>query len=286
MSEVLALSAALWFAGSHILIRRGLAHADPVTGSVVSVALSLVMLWALALLFVPPRSFLTPVVWYFAVSGIFAPGIGRLLVYVGISRIGVARSVPISSSSPVVSSLLAVVLIGEDWPIQNIVGTLLVVSGVIIVISRTRGESIAWRRIDIIFPLMAALAFAMASNLRKLGFEIENLPLMASTVNVTTGFLFMTGMGVWQKGPAIMQFSRRAFWWFAAAGVCNTLGLLFNFYALSSGKLVVVEPLLATAPVLTVFLAAIFLKDLEAVTARVVIGATCTVVGTILVFLL
>lgn len=285
MSEVLAFSAALWFAFSHILIRRGLAHTDPVTGSVVSVALSLVMLWGLAFFFVPPSSFLTPVVWYFAVSGIFAPGIGRLLVYMGISKIGVARSVPISSSSPIVSSLLAVVLIGEDWPLQNIAGTLLVVAGVI-VLSRNRSDSTPWRRIDMVFPLMAAFAFAMASNLRKLGFAIENLPLMASAVNVTTGFLFMTSMGIWQKGRAITRFSRRALGWFAAAGICNTMGLLLNFYALSTGKIVVVEPLLATAPVLTVFLTAVFLRDLEAVNARIVAGASCTAVGTSLVFLL
>lgn len=285
MSEVLALSAALWFSFSHILIRRGLAHTDPVTGSVVSVALSLVMLWGLAALFLQPSSFLTPVVWYFAASGIFAPGIGRLLVYLGISRIGVARSVPLSSSSPLFSSLLAVVLIGEEWPLQNIVGTVLVVTGVI-VISRTRTEATPWRRRDIVFPLLAALAFATASNLRKLGFEVENVPLMASTVNATTGFLFVMGMGVWQKGGAIARFSRRAFVWFVGAGVFNTLGLLFNLHALSSGKLVVVEPLLATAPVLTVFLTAIFLRDLEVVSARVVVGAACTVAGTILLVLL
>lgn len=285
MSEFLALFAALWFACSHILIRRGLAHTDPVTGSVVSVALSLITLWVLAALFVPLSSFLTPVVWYFAISGIFAPGIGRLLVYVGISRIGVARSVPISSSSPVFASLLAVILIGEEWPVQNVIGTLLVVAGVI-VISRTRTSATPWRRRDIVFPIMAALAFAMAANLRKIGFGIENLPLMASTVNVTTGSLFIAGMGIWQKGSEITRFSKLAFGWFVAAGMCNTVGLLLNFYALSSGKLVVVEPLLATAPVLTVLLTAIFLRDLEVVNARVLIGAGCTVVGTILLFLL
>lgn len=285
MSEFLALFAALWFAFSHILIRRGLAHTDPVTGSVVSVALSFVTLAVLAALFVPPSSFLTPVVWYFAVSGIFAPGIGRLLVYVGISKLGVARSVPISSSSPLFASLLAVILIGEEWPVQNIIGTLLVVAGVI-VIARTRTPDTPWRPRDIVFPLLAALAFATAANLRKIGFEIENLPLMAATVNVTTGSLFITGMGIWQKGSEITRFSKLALGWFVAAGLCNTIGLLLNFHALSSGKLVVVEPLLATSPVLTVCLTAIFLRDLEAVNSRVVIGASCTVAGTILLFLL
>ena len=168
---------------------------------------------------------------------------------------------------------------------QNVIGTLLVVAGVI-VISRTRSEATSWRRRDIVFPIMAALAFATAANLRKIGFGIENLPLMAATVNVTTGFLFMTGMGIWQKGSEITRFSKPAFVWFLAAGLCNTVGLLLNFHALSSGKLVVVEPLLATSPVLTVLLTAVFLRDVEAVNSRVVVGAGCTVVGTILLFML
>jgi len=46
---------------------------------------------------------------------------------------------------------------------------------------------------------------------------------------------------------------------------------------------VIVEPLVSTNPVLSILLSAIFLKDLETVTSRVIAGALCTVVGTILV---
>lgn len=285
MSEFLALSSAFCFSISHIIIRRGLAHTDAVTGSLISIGLTAVTLWLVALVYLPFEAFRTPVVWYFAVSGIFAPGLGRILVYVGISRIGVARSVPVSSSSPMFASILAVLLIGEQWSLQNIAGTCLVVLGVIIM-SRSRTEERTWRKRDIVFPIMAALSFAIAANLRKMGLLIENLPLMASTVNVTTAILFTVGLTLSQKGLQSLGLSGKGFLWFLGAGICNTVGLLLNFYALSIGKLVVIEPLLATAPALSVLLTAVFLRDVESVNLRVVVGVSCTVGGTLLLILL
>jgi uncharacterized membrane protein len=59
--------------------------------------------------------------------------------------------------------------------------------------------------------------------------------------------------------------------------------MLSVFYALSQGKVVIVEPLVSTNPVLSLIFSAVFLRDVEAITPRVVLGALCTVVGTILV---
>jgi uncharacterized membrane protein len=59
--------------------------------------------------------------------------------------------------------------------------------------------------------------------------------------------------------------------------------MLSVFYALSHGKVVIVEPLVSSNPVLTLLLTAIFLRDVEALSRRVIIGALLTVVGTILV---
>jgi uncharacterized membrane protein len=59
--------------------------------------------------------------------------------------------------------------------------------------------------------------------------------------------------------------------------------MLAVFYALSFGKVVVVEPLVSANPVLTLLLTAIFLRDLEALSTRVIIGGLLTVAGTILV---
>jgi uncharacterized membrane protein len=57
------------------------------------------------------------------------------------------------------------------------------------------------------------------------------------------------------------------------------------FFALSHGKVVIVEPLVSSNPVTTLILTSIFLRDVESLTGRVIMGAALTVTGTILVVL-
>jgi len=282
MGKYFALQAALAFAISNVLIRRGLATSNAITGSFISISLSAAISWILVSFFIPLSSFLTHAVWYFVVGGIFAPGAARILVYMGIDRIGVSRSVPVVNAAPMLASILAVFFLGETWTFQNFVGTSLVILGVVI-ISRTQTEQRRWDKRDLIYPLMAAMAFAIASNLRKFGLLVENIPLMASAANGTSAFLFAALVLRVQGGRRVFKLSGSSFCWFFAAGLASTAGMLANFYALSFGRLVIVEPLVSTNPVFTVLLAAIFLRDVEAVTPRVVVGTLCTVMGTALV---
>ena len=52
-------------------------------------------------------------VMFFAVSGIFAFGLGRLLYFKSIEQLGAAVSSAIIGSNPLFSILLAVILLGE-----------------------------------------------------------------------------------------------------------------------------------------------------------------------------
>lgn len=282
MAEYFAFQAALCFASTFILARRGLETSNAITGSFISLSSMVLTLWILIPFFVPLSTFRTPAVWYFIADGIVAPGLGRLLSYVGIERIGVARAVPIISCSPLFASILAVLLIGESWTTQNFLGTALVIFGVVILSGTGAGKK-SWRKMDIIYPLVAAFSFGISSNLRKLGLLISNLPLMAAAVTSTTALLFAVPMLRVRMGRQGLQLSRGSFGWFFASGIANTGAMLSTFYALGFGKVVVVEPLVASSPVLVIVLTAIFLRDLEVITPRVVAGATCTVLGTILV---
>ncbi len=282
MSIFYALIASLNFAVSHILIRRGLAQSNPLAGFAISILISAVALWSMVAVTLPLSVFWTHAIWYFAVGGLFASGLGRWLVYVSIDRLGVARSIPVVSTTPMFASILAVILVGEHWTLGAFFGTVLIICGVV-VISQTHEQRADWRRRDLIFPLLGALSFSFSASVRKLGFFIDNLPLMASCVNATTGLVLAIAMVYGQGGPRkVLPMSRSVFWWFVAAGICNTTGMLANFYALSTGDIVIVEPLISTNPVLTVVLTAIFLRDVETVNLRVCVGVAFTFVGTLL----
>jgi uncharacterized membrane protein len=282
MAEYFSFQAALCFSIAHILIRRGLVHSNAMTGSFISLTISAAVLLLLIPFFVPYSALWNPAIGYFIAAGIFAPGIGRTLGYVGIERIGVARSVPIVNSSPIFASIFAVFYLGELWVLQNIAGTWLVILGVIL-LSMAKPANSPWRKMDVIYPILGAMAFGVSANLRKAGLEVVNVPILAAATTASTAALFSLGLVQSQGGKEVFKLTGRSAAWLVSAAVFNTAAMLSVFYALSFGKVVIVEPLVSSNPVLTLFLTAIFLRDLEAISLRVIIGALLTVAGTILV---
>jgi len=282
MAEYFAFQAAIFFSIGHIMIRRGLVESNAMTGAFISLSMSAVILWSLLVMMVPLTNLWTPVVFYFIAAGIFAPGIGRTLSFVGIERIGVARSVPIVNSSPIFASVFAVIFLGEVWAGQNIVGTLLVIAGVVL-LSTIKPAETRWRKRDVIYPIIGAVAFGISATLRKAGLDLVNIPVLAAAVTAGTAALFSFATLQFQGRHQAFKLTRKSASWLFPAGLFNTAAMLSVFYALSHGKVVIVEPLVSSNPVLTLLFAGIFLKDLEALTLRTIIGALLTVVGTILV---
>jgi len=254
------------------------------TGSFISLSMSAIVLWLLLPFFATLSALWTSATLIFVAAGIFAPGIGRTLSYVGIEKIGVARSVPIANSSPIFASIFAVLFLGEAWVLQNVLGTLLVITGTI-VLSMAKPAKGKWRKLDVIFPLVGAMAFGASSNLRKAGLGYVDIPVLAAAVTAGTAAIFSFTLLQIQGGRQAFKLTRRSAAWLFPAGLFNTTAMLSVFYALRHGKVVIVEPLVSSNPVLTLLFTAIFLRDLEAINTRVIVGAFLTVVGTILVVL-
>ncbi len=282
MAVYFAMLAGFCFACSHVLVRRGMVDSNALTASVISLTMSALVAWCLVGVFVPLNAVLSPAIWYFIVAGVFAPGLGRTLNFVGIERIGVARAVPIVNSSPIFASVFAVVFLAEVWVLQNILGTALVILGVVI-LSSIRTPQGQWRKMDVIYPVLGAACFGVSSVLRKAGLNVDNLPLVAAAYTSITGFVFSIALLQLRGGRRIFRLPRKSLGWYFAAGVFNTSAMLAVFYALSAGQVVIVEPIVAANPVLSVVLTAVFLRDLESISVRVIVGAICTVAGTLLV---
>ena len=172
--------------------------------------------------------------------------------------------------------------LAEVWVPQNIVGTLLVISGVIL-LSTSKPAQGPWRKLDVIYPLIGAMAFGASTILRKAGLDYVPIPVLAAAVTAGTAAIFSFGLLQIRGGKAALKLTRRSAGWLFTAALFNTAATLSVFYALSYGKVVIVEPLVSSNPVLTLLFTAIFLRDLEAINLRVIIGALLTVTGTVLV---
>src|SRR5918992_1844326 len=89
MDIYFSFQAALFFSIAHILIRRGLVESNAMTGSFISLTMTAAILWLIFPFFASFAALWTPVSLIFVAAGIFAPGIGRTMRYVGIEKIGV-----------------------------------------------------------------------------------------------------------------------------------------------------------------------------------------------------
>ena len=282
MAEYFAFQAALCFSIAHIFVRRGLVNSNALTGSFISLGTSAAIFWLLALALVPLSTLRAPGVGYFVAAGVFAPAIGQTLGYVGMEKIGVARSAPILNTSPIFSSIFAVFILGEVWTRQNMLGTCLVILG-IIVLSSSKPAAGEWRKKDVIYPLLGAVAFGVSTTLRKSGLMTVPLPLLAAAVTVGTAFVVLLLIIRVRGGRQALKFHRQSDGWMFGAALVNTGAILSFFSALNLGKVVRVEPLVACNPLLTILWAAIFLRQIERLSPRIIFGALVTVAGTVLV---
>jgi uncharacterized membrane protein len=166
--------------------------------------------------------------------------------------------------------------------VQNIVGTGLVILGVII-LSLSKPAQGEWNKKDVIFPVLGAVAFGISTNLRKSGLMELQVPVLGAAVTLGTAFIVLLGIIYLRGGRGALIFHRQSNGWLFGAALLNTAAILSFFSALNLGQIVRVEPLVACNPLLTLLFAGIFLRQLEKLSARVVVGALVTVVGTVLV---
>ena len=276
----LALAAALGFALARVVLKRALPHTTPLTAVVTSIVFTGTVLWIVAVLTAPLSQFATTAVWPFVIAGLLAPGLARLLVYVGIDRIGAARSSAIMPIGPFSAILLAVVFLGERPSGSLLAGAACIVAGTILLSQQERGGR-AWRRRDLIFPLLGAIAFGLRDVISRWGLQTFPHPTVAAVVATMTSAVLIAAFAQRRRGE--LRADRVGLGFLILTGTFEALGSLALWAALAVGNVSVVTPLAHAQPMFTVILAAILLRDIEQVTWRVAVATPIMVAGAILV---
>ena len=275
--ELLSLFTALCYGASAVLARMGMRDSNPMTGAMVGTLVQVVLLSGL-IMAVPPTSIDWTAIAFFIASGILASTLGRLFNYMSIERLGVPVSATIIGSSPIFSTLFAVLFIGEKVAPTVLLGTVLVVAGIAI----TRGGDSSGSRMKItaiLIPIAAAVFYGASSVVRKAGLNI--LP------EATLGALVSAGASLISFGAYLILTQRmdaiRLNWssgrYFVLSGIIVSAGWLSMFTALASGEVSVVSALIGTNPLFSIILSLILLRGSEEIDWRTGIGCLAIVVG-------
>lgn len=276
-----ALGTALAYAFADVTARFGLQRADPVVGAMMALVASVVLF--LIVILVAGVRFPAFGVHYFwmAAGGACNPGIFFVLFFIGISKLGVSRAAPIKGSSAIFAALLAMAFLGEDPSWYNLAGVLLVVGGIAVISSGA--ESGHWRRLDMLWPLAAAVVAAVAALCWRIGIQAFPDTVAGAAVAIFAALVVVSGYTLAVRRDRIRHSVRMSWKFFIVAGAIEGFGKFLYASALQLGEVYRVLPVIQTSPLLVVLLSLLVLRKAERITWRVPAGAVLTVGGAILV---
>jgi uncharacterized membrane protein len=213
---------------------------------------------------------------FFALAGLVGTVGGRLLRFMSIEAVGASAAAAVGSLNPLISTVLAIVFLGEHVTAPVLVGTVVIVVGTALLSSSGRGWAVHPRKLAL--PLMSAFCLGVVAVLRKIGLG-GMAPVPGFAVNVTAAFVAFTAFLVASRQTGEIACGGRSLLYFALAGVAENLAVFMILTALSLGTVNVVVPLSSVSPIFVLVLSFFFLRGLEILTARIVIGTVLIVIG-------
>jgi len=282
--EIVAMFSAMGWAGDSVLVRLGVRRSNIFAAMLMSYLVSVTCIWTYLVATTPLVFLRSRAMVYFLISGCLQPLFARALFYEGITRIGVARAGPLRGAEPLFATIIAVVLLHERPGIMVYLGTALIM-GSLWLISGSRGGAAKWRLVDAALPLGAGLVSAVSQTLRKEGLKILPNPFVATAIVTSTSLALLISFILLTKRVNLLRMPRQSFLFFVAAGCVAVSAQVTNFIAIGQGDLSVIIPLLNTTPLFTVLFSGLFLRSLETLSPRIVVGASLMVGGVVLITL-
>jgi len=280
--EFVAILSAMGWAMDSILVRMGARFSDVFAAAFLSFLVTALCLWTYIVFSFPLDLVWNPAVIYFVMSGLLQPLLARILYYEGMMRLGVSRAGTLRGTGPLFAVILAVIFLHERPGISVYAGVILTVLGVGL-ISYRRGAEGDWRLFDVVFPLGAGLVAAVSQNLRRTGLLIIPNPFIGAAVTTTTSLaIFSISLLVLGK-VRLLRVDKKSVPFFAVASLISAGAQFLVFYSLTWADVSVMIPLINTTPLFTVLFSALFLRDLETVTSRVLIGTVVLVAGMVFI---
>jgi len=285
-AEFFALGSSFLFALHNLFTKKALRYSNPATAVISSLLINIVFLWSVSIIFLPLSSLASSALLIFVAVGFFQPGLTRLLTYKGIDALGVAITDPIRATTPLFSAAMAIIFLGERITLPIIIATFMIIAGITLLSWRQGSMKLTGSAVFLWYPIIASALAGATQVARKFGLASVPHPFLAAAVTATSSFV-VSVLTMWyvERTQETWKMNRQCFWWFLAAGVTVSLSMVCIYYALDRGKVSVVIPVSSTGPFFSLILTALFLRDVERVTSRIVLSAAMIVSGVLLITL-
>jgi len=285
MSAFFAITSAFLYGLTNVMAKTGMRASNTSAAVFISLLVSFFSVLIFSLFYTSFNQYLTKAAFFFLTAGIIGPFIGRILLFKGIDRVGAAISSTLYEDKPLFSVVGAMILLGERLTPTIGLGVCLMLAGTIIVSFERSGGQIEkkWKKIDLLIPMAAGACYGISQVFRKMGLNISPNPVVGVMVQNVGAIVFMPLLvlpGKSQKG-AISR-STRVWVLFLFVGLLQVVAQWCLFKALNLGSVVIVSPLSSLSTFFVLILTVLFLRKLERVTWKIVLGAVLMVGATVI----
>ncbi|WP_096389048.1 DMT family transporter [Halopenitus persicus] len=286
-----ALAAVLW-AVHNVIVRVATRTGTVADTLAVVLAVNVLCLVPFSAVAYYPDYGLTPVsTGAFAAAGLAGLLLGRLCMFEAITAIGASRTTPVVSASTLVSTGLAVWLLGETITARHLVGICCIVAGVAVISWLTAtdagdDDSLRGIGVSLLLPLAAAAFIGIEPVLIRVGLTAGTPIPVGLSVMIAAASVSYLGYRRVRDGAISLPRHGEGPRWYVWAGLSSSAGLIAYFAALSVAPVVIVIPIVQVSPLVVLVISAAFLpRRVERVTLRLVLAAAVVVVGAALVSL-
>ena len=272
---LLSLAAAILFGFGNQCSRLALRFVDSQTAVLWQIGVSVSIYWLAAPFYMEAWYWTASVLPLLIVLGCFRPLVSANLGMAGTRILGPTINATLSATSPLFGVVLGVVLLSEVLSWEIAAGSLGIVAGVVLISSRGPASR-AWPLVALLLPIGAALVRSLSHAFSKIALEEIPSPFFVALVAYSVSFVLALANQTRGGRSGFRAIAPEGVKWLLVTGATYGIAVLVLNMALLHGRLIVVAPIVACAPLFTLLLgAAVFRED--AITRRVVIAVLIVV---------
>jgi drug/metabolite transporter (DMT)-like permease len=257
--SLLALVASFLFGLALVFTQFGLRYASPLHGALVSIPTAAISLWLAAPFLLDWRNASPTPSVVFTVVGLFFPATVTLLTFEANRQMGPSVSAALANLSPLFTVVSSMLFLHDAPYLLQAVGIGAIILGGVMLSADRQWLGVSWSYRAIMFPMSAAAIRGFTHPITKLGLAEWPSPFAATLIAYTVSSIVVVSAVVLQTAGWPSRYDRAGLLWFACVGICNSVGVLALYGALTQGSVLTVSPLVATYPLVTLgFTAALF----------------------------
>ncbi|NBY70590.1 MAG: EamA family transporter [Betaproteobacteria bacterium] len=296
-ADIIALLAAMCWAGANTFIARGSSHQGGDNGAFLSILMTVLIagvVWLIGGGTDRQLLNLEGLAW-FVIAGALTIFVGRVFFHSSVQYMGAVRSSSVKRLVPLFSVLLGVLCLGESLNLSALVGMALIFAGFGVLVweskqKMTPMDSLATdqgpyrktMRLGMVYGVVSAGAYATGNMSRKFGLLHIPEPAFGAMMGALVGaILFVTSALFLQSyREAVKNTLQKPNPWLLSAGLLASAGQLLYFVAIDLSSLSRATLIVSMDVFLTILVALVFFQKREAVNRYALVAAALGVLGT------